>query len=219
MQSLNLSGETRKSDGHLKSLLWPTVDNAWDVDYLGQQGFWICVVISILSLALILITGFAFNPANRGLVLALGLAYSLTFFVGGMGVRQSNWPAAAMIFTLYIVNQLASGGVPGVISIIIGAVLLSNVRATFLASRWKPAAEGEDRPTRFNETFRDRLVDQLPPKAWPILKIPFFIASSLILFFLIYASGVAMSHKQAALPVDENAAPSVTVTAAPPGEK
>jgi len=39
MQSLNLSGESKKSDGPLKSLFWPTVDNAWDVDYLGQQGF------------------------------------------------------------------------------------------------------------------------------------------------------------------------------------
>jgi hypothetical protein len=41
---------------------------------------------------------------------------------------------------------------------------------------------------RFNETFRDKLVDQLPPKAWPILKIPFFAAASLILLFVLYVT-------------------------------
>ncbi len=217
MQTLNLSGEPKKSDGRLKSLLWPTVDNAWDVDYLGQQGFWICIVIAIISLALILITAFEFaNPSSRLVILVLGVVFSFVFVVGGMGVREANWPAAATIFALYIFNQLASGRVPGIIAIIIGGVLLSNVRATFLASRWKPAAEGEDRPTRFNETFRDKLVDQLPPKAWPILKIPFFIGSFLLLIFLVYASAVAFSHKQVAPATDENAAPSATVTVAPP---
>jgi len=219
MQSLNLSGETRKSDGHLKSLFWPTVENAWDVDYLGQQGLWVCVVIAIISLALVLISAFEFaSPANRNMILALGFIFSFVFVVGGMGVRESNWPAAAMIFTLYVFNQLASGRVPGVIAIIIAGVLLSNVRATVLASRWKPIAEGEDRPTRFNETWRDKFVDQLPPKIWPILKIPFFVASSLLVIFLLYASVVALNQRQAA-PVDENATPSVTVTAAPPDGK
>ena len=51
MQTLDLSGESKKSDGRLKSLLWPSVDNAWDVDYLGQQGFWICLIIGALNLA------------------------------------------------------------------------------------------------------------------------------------------------------------------------
>jgi hypothetical protein len=219
MQTLNLSGEPKKSDGRLKSLFWPTVENAWDVDYLGQQGFWICIVIAILSFAFILFAAFEFtNPASRGVVLTLGVVFSFAFIVGGMGVRESSWPAAAMIFTLYVVDQLASGRPPSVIPIIIGGVLLSNLRATFLASRWKPAAEGEDRPTRFNETFRDKVVDQLPPKLWPILRIPFFIASSLLLIFLLYASAVALNRGPAA-PIDENATPSATVTAAPPGGK
>ena len=41
MQTLGLTGEDKRSDGRLKSIFWPTVDNAWDVNYLGQQGFWI----------------------------------------------------------------------------------------------------------------------------------------------------------------------------------
>jgi hypothetical protein len=32
MQSLNLSGQEKKSDGRFKSLFWPTVENAWDAN-------------------------------------------------------------------------------------------------------------------------------------------------------------------------------------------
>lgn len=215
MQTLNLSGESRKTDSRLKSLFWPTVDNAWDVDYLGQQGFWICLIIALINLALLTITAFeTSSPIGRSTVFILAGVFFFAFVVGGMGVRESSWPAAAMIFILYVVNQLGSGRPPGILSIIIGAVLLSNVRATFLASRWKPAAEGEDRPTRFNETLRDKLVDQLPPRLWPILRIPFFIASSVLLLFLLYVSAIMLLRPHGAL--DEDATPSVTVTAAPP---
>jgi hypothetical protein len=189
MQSLNLSGSEKKTDGRLKSLFWPAVESAWDVDYLGQQGFWVCLIIGVLSLALIVITASSISDsAGRTVTLALGLIIFFVYLAGGMGVRESNWPAAAMIFAIYVINQLASGRGISVISLIIGAVLLSNVRATFIASRWKPPAEVEDRPMRFNETFRDKLVDQLPPKAWPILKIPFFAAASLILLFVLYVT-------------------------------
>jgi len=139
------------------------------------------------------------------------------YLVGGMGVRESNWPAAAMVFTIYVINLLGSGTPPGILSIIIAAVLLSNVRATFIASRWKPLAEGEDRPMRFSETFRDKLVDQLPPKAWPILKIPFFIVASLVLVFLLYLSVAGLTNKRVSPAQDENSAPSVVV--APPNSK
>ena len=212
MQTLNLSGSEKKSDGRLKSLFWPSVENAWDVDYLGQQGFWICLIIGVLSLGLIAITAsFVPNSAGRIVMLALGTVIFFVYLVGGMGVRESSWPAAAMIFTIYVINLLGSGRAPGVLSFIIGAVLLSNVRATFIASRWKPVAEGEDRPMRFNETFRDKLVDQLPPKAWPILRIPFFIAASLILLFLLYVSVAGLMTKRVNPRSDENSVPSKVV--------
>ena len=35
MQTLGLSGETKRSDNWLKSIFWPAVENAWDVNYLG----------------------------------------------------------------------------------------------------------------------------------------------------------------------------------------
>lgn len=216
MQTLDLSGESRKSDGRLKSLFWPTVENAWDVDYLGQQGFWLCLIIAVLSFALLAITAAnTLNPVGRVIEYILAAVIFFVYVVGGMGVRQSSWPAAATIFTLYVVNMFSSGRPPGILTIIIAAVLLSNVRATFLASRWKPVAEDEDRPTRFNETFRDKLVDQFPPKLWPILRIPFFIASTLLLLFLIYAAGMMLLHPHPTAVPDENAVPSTTVSIAP----
>jgi hypothetical protein len=180
MQTLGLSSEDKRTDGRLKSIFWPTVENAWDVNYLGQQGFWICLLVGVLQLIGIAIIG---SP----LFVMLGVISFLIFFLGGIGVREGSWPAAAIVFTIFvagIVDTMSRGMPPGVIAIAAAAVLLSNVRAAFVASEWHPAAPDEDRPTRFNQTFGDKLVDQLPAKAWPVLKVPFFIVASLYLLLI-----------------------------------
>jgi hypothetical protein len=185
MQSLNLSGETKKSDGSLKSLFWPTVENAWDVDYLGQQGFWICFVVAIVNL--VFATLEIPNSTEPFLTLILGIPVSFIYFVGGMGVRHASWPAALTVFGLYVLDHLSAGRL-GIVPIIFGGVLLSNVRATILASKWKQATEDEDRPTRFNETLVDKLADQLPPRAWPALKYPFYFFAIAMLLLLLLAT-------------------------------
>ena len=216
MQSLNLSGQEKKSDGRLKSLFWPTVQNAWDVDYLGQQGFWICLIVAIISLGLVAISAFEMpNPTARAVTLVAGAVVCFVYLAGGMGVREASWPAALTVFILYVADQLTAGRTPGMLSVIIGAVLLSNVRATILASRWKTSDEDEDRPTRFNETFRDKLVDQVPPKAWPILKYPFYFLGVLALGILLATFALRLLHPPSANPQNDNAIPSVTVTVSP----
>lgn len=110
MQTLGLSGESKRSDGRLKGIFWPTVENAWDVDYLGQQGFWICVIVAGVQVFLGLVSG---NP----IMLVGSAATALVFLMGAMGVREANWPAAAMVFTLFstdILYTLAAGRLPGV---------------------------------------------------------------------------------------------------------
>ncbi len=215
MQTLDLSGESKKSDGRLKSLFWPTVENAWDVDYLGQQGFWICLIIAVLNFAFLAFTAVELpNPAAQLTVLTIGTLAGFVYFAGGVGVRQGSWPAALLVFILYVVDQAAAGHI-GVLPIIIAGVLLSNVRATFLASKWTPAAEDEDRPTRFNETLRDKLVDQLPPRAWPILKYPFYALAVIILLLLVAGSVVRVLHPPVKQRSDENTAPSAVVTVSP----
>jgi len=196
MQTLGLSSETQRSDGRLKSLLWPTVENAWDVDYLGQQGMWICTLVAVASLLQTLLTG---NP----LIIGIGVLAALFYLMGGMGVRQGSWPAAAMVCAVYgleVMAQAAQLQFPNIFRIAITLVLLSNLRATFLASEWRPAAEDEDRPTRFNETLADKFVDQMPAKCWPALQIPFIILGVLMLIFALLGLGLIFANRFGLLP-------------------
>ena len=195
MQTLGLSSESKRSDGRLKSIFWPSVENAWDVNYLGQQGFWICLIIAVFQMIATALTG-------APLFLILGGVSFLIFVLGGMGVREASWPAAALVFTIFLagmVDAFTRGNPPGVLTVIAAAILLSNVRAAFLASEWRPAEEGEDRPTRFNESFTDKLVDQLPARAWPILKVPFFILAGLFLCLIFLGFAIDIGHRFGAI--------------------
>ena len=175
MQTLGLQDEIKRSDGFLKSIFWPSVQNAWDVDYLGQQGFWICTLIAILTLVISIL-----SSGGNLWISTLGILGAVIYFTGGMGVREKSWAAAGAIFFAYLLETMLGMGTGAispvaVLRILILGVLFSNVRATLIASRWRQPAEDEDRPTRFNETFRDKLVDQWPPLLWPIVRIPFYL--------------------------------------------
>ena len=183
MQTLGLSSESKRSDSWFKSLFWPSVENAWDVDYLGQQGMWICTLVAVSSLI------FSITSGNV-VVIFIGVLSALFYLLGGMGVRQASLMAAAMVFAVYILGtlvQAVSFEMRSVLRIIFAAVLLSNLRATFLASQWKPVAEGEDRPMRFSETWSDKFVDQMPAKLWPALQIPFIILGICMILFTLAA--------------------------------
>jgi hypothetical protein len=188
MQTLGLSQESKRSDGLLKSIFWPTVENAWDVDALGRQGFWLCLIIAAFQIVATLVSG-------NLLLMIIGAVSALTFIVGGMGVREKSWPAAALVFAIFFINLLytvANRQFPGFLSIAAACILLSNVRAAFLASEWRPVSEDEDKPTRFNESLADKLADQLPSKAWPVLQIPFFVLTSLLMLMSITGLGVVL---------------------------
>jgi hypothetical protein len=187
MQTLGLSGNSDRSEGWLKSLFWPAVENAWDVDYLGQQGFWICFLIAVFQFGFSLFTG---SP----LIIVMCFLGGLIYFTGGMGVREKCWPAAALIFACFFLDTLASmfSGLfftpGGMVRILLLGLLLTNLRATFIASEWQPAAEGEDIPLRFNESLRDKLVDSWPPILWPRLQVPFYVLS--VLWLMLSLLGV-----------------------------
>jgi hypothetical protein len=136
-------------------------------------------------------------------MIATGMMTALAFLVGGMGVRQSNWPAAATVFALFFVGLLygmASGQFPGFLAIIAAAILLSNVRAAFLASEWRPAGEDEDKPMRFNDTFGDKLADQLPAKIWPVLQVPFFALAGVLLLLSLVGLAIVAAQRFGILP-------------------
>lgn len=194
MQTLGLSQEAKRTDGWLKSIFWPTVENAWDVDYLGQQGFWLCILIAVFQLGFTLLTGQIF-------LIAVGMVGAIFYAAGGIGVREKNWQAAALIFACYLLETLIAFGSGlmlspvGALRFVFLGLLLSNLRATFIASEWKPAAEGEDRPDRFNETFRDKLVDVWPPKIWPKMQIVFYVLGALwFLASLLVLAGLLLAR-------------------------
>ena len=173
MQTLGLSDSTTRSDGRLKSLFWPSIQSGADVDYLAVQGFWVCTIVGALS--------FIFLALARQPI--TGLSVFLLFHVGGVGVRQHNPFAAALVLVYYVVDFVASvvflANSPGigVVRIIITALLVSNLRATWIAGGWKPYSEEASLPPRMGETFSDKLSDVWPAFIWPKVKVLYYIFS------------------------------------------
>ena len=150
METLGLSGSAPRSDGRLKSLFWPSIQSATDVDYLGTQGYWVCTLIAVLSLVVLVATG----QTLAGLC------------VSGVSVLR----------------------------ILFAALLLSNLRATWIAAQWKPESDQAASAPRLSETLGDKLADQLPPWLWPKVRIVYYIFSAG--YLLLVAVGLwAMSHR------------------------
>ena len=173
MQTLGLSDTTPRSESRLKSLFWPSVQTATDVDYLGTQGYWVCALVAVLTCVFLIALGHG----------VMALITLLFYYLGGVGVRERSRYAAVVVLTAYVIDVLASGlSVPRVL---ISALLLSNLRATWIAARWKPDSEEAILPPRLNETLGDKLADQLPMRLWPKVRIFYYIYSVFFLLLLI----------------------------------
>ncbi len=177
MQTLNLSESSTRSESRIKSLFWPEIQNGSDVDYLGAQGYWICTLVSVVSFVLLMILG---RTVTAVLIFLL-------FYVGGLGVRERSRYAATIVFAMYLLDTLFS---PGVVRILFSALLLSNVRATWIAANWRPDSEDSVLPPRFSETWIDKFGDVLPAKLWPKLRIPYYIFSAG--YFVVVALGIVL---------------------------
>ena len=174
MQTLGLSDSTTRTESRLKSLFWPSIQSGADVDYLAVQGYWVCTFVGVVSLIFLAL---ARQPITGTLVLLL-------FHLGGVGVREHNPFAAAIILVYYVFDFLASllllfatsPGI-GVLRIIIIALLLSNLRATWIAAGWKPDSEEAALPPRLGETLFDKLADKWPAFIWPKVKAVYYVYS------------------------------------------
>jgi hypothetical protein len=165
MQTLGLAESTPRTESRLKSLFWPTVKTAVDVDYLGVQGFWVCVIVACLSLAIFLLAS----------QILMAIAVFGFFFLGGVGVREHSRFAAGIMFVYYVLNLLVGGF--SVLQIIILALFLSNLRATWIASRWKPDSDEAEAPPRMGDTWADKFSDRLPQWLWPNIRLFYYIYS------------------------------------------
>jgi hypothetical protein len=173
MQTLGISNSTPPQENRLKNLFWPTIRTGTDVDALGTQGFWICVVVGVFSLVVSTIAG---QPI-------VGIFLLLYFYMGGVGVREHNLYAAIVVFIMYLANTLAA---PGVLSVFLTIVLLSNMRATFIASFWEPEKVEAEMPIRLNETWGDKFADKWPAWLWPKIQILYYIYSAAFLLLVLF---------------------------------
>lgn len=172
MQTLGLSDSTPATDNRLKSLFWPSVNTASDVDYLGTQGYWVCTLVAVVTLAFALVAG----------NILFGVLYFIFYYLGGMGVRERNRYAAAIVLAMYVSETLLfwTTMLPGtmIAHVLLSALLLSNLRATWIASRWKPESEDAVLPPRLGDTWTDKLADQIPMWLWPRIEILYYIYSA-----------------------------------------
>jgi len=99
----------------------------------------------------------------------------LFYFLSAFGVRERSRYAATIAFVLYTADMLLTG--LNIIRLVFAAMLLSNVRATWMSSRWKPESEEAALPPRLNETIGDKLADQFPIWFWPKVRIVYHVFS------------------------------------------
>lgn len=180
MQTLGLSTSSARSESRLKSLFWPSIQSGADVDYLALQGFWVCTMVGALSL--VFLTLFARQPVA-------GVLVFLLFHLGGVGVREHDAFAAAVVLVYSAADLLvssvflfANSPAMAVVKVIITALLFSNLRATWIAGNWKPDSEEAALPPRFGDTFADKLADRWPAWLWPKIKIVYYIYSAGFVF-------------------------------------
>src|SRR6266702_3109672 len=201
MQTLGLASAPQPTDGLFKRLFWPEIANGYDIDLVGQQGFWVCVAVAVIATLMSLFTG---HPL-------LGVFVGATYSLGALGVRQRNATAAVLIFLCYFLDRVVSvetmvlgmaGGGNPLLGIVATMLLFANVRATILSRRWLASTapnEISEMPERSTSSFGDKLANVLPAKLWPRAQYAFFpLASLLILVSLLSVLGLPMLKKQAA---------------------
>jgi hypothetical protein len=189
MQTLGLASDTKPTDGMFKRLFWPTIENQYDVDLVGQQGFWVCTVVAAVTTVALIVMG----------QVVLGVLIGVTYFLAGMGVRERSLSAALVIFLCYGLDKIASfammrnglGGGNPLFGIVALMLLFANVRATVLTRRWSKTARASEAagelPERTMDSWTDKLSNGLPAVAWPKMRWVFYPLGILLLLLEVLA--------------------------------
>ncbi len=141
-----------------------------------------CTVVAIVSFVFLAATG---QPITAVLIL-------LFYYLGGVGVRERSRYAAAVILLMYLLDTLLA---PGVIRVLISALLLSNLRATWIAGGWRPDSEEAVLPPRLGESLGDKLADRFPTWLWPKVRILYYVFSGSFLILVVFGMVVTVARR------------------------
>ncbi len=192
MSTLGISGTPDESEGVIRGLFWPSVRNGYDADMIAARGFWLCLLIAVVTFLMLILC----QPISA-------LVYCLFFVLGANGIRQGSFAAAAGVFSVYFLDSIAAAAVSvlsvGFVRVVFIALLLSNLRAAILVKRWTALHSGKDAsdfaPARLNETWRDRLADQLPARIWPWCRAVFYLLCTVLIPLELLAIVLAAMHR------------------------
>jgi len=202
MQIPGLADSTPKQDSRLKSLFWPTIRTRVDLDTVTTQGFWICTQVGCVTAAASLVgirelltilrpPGAALSAlAAIAAPMAVSSASAVAFFLlAGIGVRMQSRFAATAAFAAVLlyagIDQIAGGQSFGVVRLVLLALLLANVRGTWLAASFHPS-EFDLPPTRPSGRWRTKLVDQWPAAIWPWGRYVFYVLAGMSLVLMLW---------------------------------
>jgi hypothetical protein len=192
MPLLGLTSAPEESEGVLKSLFWPSIRNGYDAELMATRGFWICLIIGVVTVLLLVWR----QPISAAF-------YGLFYILGGMGVRQGSLTASAGVFTIYLTETIFAAamhaGHSGFLQVVILGILAANLRAAWQVHRWQARAETTDAlalaPERMNETWQDKLADQVPQVIWPWGRIVFYGLSPLFVILEIVGFWAVTTHR------------------------
>jgi hypothetical protein len=191
MQTLGLSDSTPRSEGILKSLLWPSIQSGADVDYLGIQGYWVCTLIAVTTFLFALTAG---HPI-------LGVLFTAFFYLGGVGVRERSLFAAVVVLAYYLLDSMVAVafllGTPAtfVIRALFTALLLSNLRAAWLISHWKADAEEAALPPRPPGNWKDTFAGSWPAWLWPKVRVVYYVFAACVLVIALAGIIVTLARR------------------------
>ena len=97
---LGLSASTPPTEGRLKSILWPSIRNQTDIDYLSRQGFWLCLIPAFQSLLFAVI----YRRVHSIRVVFLG--YFLFYAFAAIGIRERDRFAALAAFVVFLLTLI-----------------------------------------------------------------------------------------------------------------
>ncbi|HEY4359129.1 MAG TPA: hypothetical protein VGN16_25505 [Acidobacteriaceae bacterium] len=186
MSTLGLDDRPSKDENFFQRLFWPSPDPS-EVDTLGRQGFWLCLILGVLSLVFLVLRA---QPLSGAVAL-------LFFFLGGIGVREHSVTSAIYVAGAYAINicsVIALGSSPGPLDLIAFGLLLANIRGTWIASRWMKRAGHEAFPDRMSETLGDKMADRMPAAVWPKLSMVFYVLGGVYLLLSVFGMLLLAMH-------------------------